>query len=364
MAMCYCGRLATVRTFWTDQNPGRRFYSCPNEASRCRGFLGWLDPPMCPRATVIIPGLLRSKNKLKDEVKQLKATIGKKNFIIFFFIAHLLEGFLVGQMVDAHVQQGFLVGQMVDALVHEGFLMVDALVHEGFLMVDALVHQLHSLQIHCKPLHSIHNIKPMDSPQNYNDEVLDREFWGSILGYQNYGYLSKLHVKGWVTRLMRFRWKEITKNRRPEQLFPWTIMPPQFYDILCETPNHGALPFCIGMKKEYPALWDVDTVYIPIVIEDIHWLLLRVDMRTLEMYVNFTENCDDGVCQTTCIHRLFYSIITRFETLFKSFLDNILFWENCRRDVIPKIKIFGTEVWPQYNGPVGSNSGVFVCMLM
>ncbi|KAD6119021.1 hypothetical protein E3N88_10292 [Mikania micrantha] len=45
-------------------------------AFRCQGFLGWLDPPMCPRATVIIPGLLRSKNKLEDEVKQLKATIG------------------------------------------------------------------------------------------------------------------------------------------------------------------------------------------------------------------------------------------------------------------------------------------------
>ncbi|KAL8197679.1 hypothetical protein R6Q57_024327 [Mikania cordata] len=55
-------------------------------ASRCQSFLGWLDPPMCPRAIVVIPGLLRSKNKLEDEVKQLKATIGKKNFIIFFFI--------------------------------------------------------------------------------------------------------------------------------------------------------------------------------------------------------------------------------------------------------------------------------------
>ncbi|KAL8230303.1 hypothetical protein R6Q57_000081 [Mikania cordata] len=41
-------------------------------------------------------------------------------------------------------------------------------------------------------------------------------------------------------------------------------MPPQFYDILCETPNHGALSFCIGMKEEYSALWDVDTASIGI----------------------------------------------------------------------------------------------------
>ncbi|KAL8209457.1 hypothetical protein R6Q57_006189 [Mikania cordata] len=78
---------------------------------------------------------------------------------------------------------------------------------------------------------------------------LGQEFWGSLLGYQNYGYLSTL-------------WKEITKKCHPEQLFPWTIMPPQFYNILCDTPNHGDLPFSIGMKEEYPALWDVDTVSI------------------------------------------------------------------------------------------------------
>ncbi|KAL8223915.1 hypothetical protein R6Q57_019390 [Mikania cordata] len=58
------------------------------------GGLGWLDPPMCPRATVIIPGLLRSKNKLEDEVKELKATIGKNNFIIFFLIVLVALMFL------------------------------------------------------------------------------------------------------------------------------------------------------------------------------------------------------------------------------------------------------------------------------
>ncbi|KAL8218048.1 hypothetical protein R6Q57_021421, partial [Mikania cordata] len=80
MTMCYCGRLATIRTSWTDQNPGRRFHSCPNQAR------SWLDPPMCPRAIVIILGLLRSKNKLEEELKQLKDTIGKKNTIIFVLI--------------------------------------------------------------------------------------------------------------------------------------------------------------------------------------------------------------------------------------------------------------------------------------
>ncbi|KAD4179919.1 hypothetical protein E3N88_28510 [Mikania micrantha] len=101
------------------------------------------------------------------------------------------------------------------------------------------------------------------------DEEEDMDMWNEDSNELRLGmyFNSKndvicAHVKGWVTRLTRFPWKEITKNRRPEQLFPWTIMTPQFYDILCETPNHGALSFCIGMKEEYPALWDVDTVTI------------------------------------------------------------------------------------------------------
>ncbi|KAF5777957.1 putative transcription factor GRF family [Helianthus annuus] len=28
MKRCSCGRIATIRTSWTDDNPGRRFYSC------------------------------------------------------------------------------------------------------------------------------------------------------------------------------------------------------------------------------------------------------------------------------------------------------------------------------------------------
>ena len=29
MKRCSCGRIAVIRTSWTDDNPGRRFYSCP-----------------------------------------------------------------------------------------------------------------------------------------------------------------------------------------------------------------------------------------------------------------------------------------------------------------------------------------------
>nr|KAJ0203201.1 hypothetical protein LSAT_V11C500271740 [Lactuca sativa] len=71
MVMCFCGREAVVRTSWTSANPGRRFLSCPQKGSRCQ-FLGWIDPPMCARAMLIIPELLRNINKVNYQVARLK----------------------------------------------------------------------------------------------------------------------------------------------------------------------------------------------------------------------------------------------------------------------------------------------------
>ncbi|GJT57134.1 hypothetical protein Tco_0992188 [Tanacetum coccineum] len=58
-------------------NPGRRFYGCPTISPTCVNFLQWFDPPMCQRSVQIIPGLLRSRNELKEiltmvEEKRLK----------------------------------------------------------------------------------------------------------------------------------------------------------------------------------------------------------------------------------------------------------------------------------------------------
>ncbi|CAI9276362.1 unnamed protein product [Lactuca saligna] len=64
-------REAVVRTSWTSANPGRRFLSCPQKGSRCR-FLGWIDPPMCARSMLIIPGLLRNINNVNYQVARLK----------------------------------------------------------------------------------------------------------------------------------------------------------------------------------------------------------------------------------------------------------------------------------------------------
>ncbi|KAL8255144.1 hypothetical protein R6Q59_033365 [Mikania micrantha] len=65
MAFWACGKQAIVRTSWTSINPGRRFFSCPEQI----GFIGWFDLPMFDRSVDIIPGLLKSKNYLHVKVE-------------------------------------------------------------------------------------------------------------------------------------------------------------------------------------------------------------------------------------------------------------------------------------------------------
>ncbi|GJV08867.1 zinc finger, GRF-type containing protein [Tanacetum coccineum] len=66
MPRCARGLEAVIRTPWTNRNPGRRFYGFPTLSLTCVNFLRWYDPPMCQMSVQIIPGLLRSRNKLEE----------------------------------------------------------------------------------------------------------------------------------------------------------------------------------------------------------------------------------------------------------------------------------------------------------
>nr|GMD79742.1 zinc finger, GRF-type [Ipomoea batatas] len=57
----HCDESLNLRTSWTNDNPGRRYWNCGQNkgrgGGRC-GFVRWYDPPMCSRSKTIIPGLL------------------------------------------------------------------------------------------------------------------------------------------------------------------------------------------------------------------------------------------------------------------------------------------------------------------
>ena len=54
--------MALEATAWTSNNAGRRFRTCPDRMCR---FFAWIDPPMCERAKIVIPGLIRRINNLE-----------------------------------------------------------------------------------------------------------------------------------------------------------------------------------------------------------------------------------------------------------------------------------------------------------
>ncbi|GKC67013.1 hypothetical protein Tco_1099611 [Tanacetum coccineum] len=91
MALCFYGLPAVTRTSWTDVNPRHRFLGCPQiEGQRCIYF-GWLDPPMCQRALMIIPGFLRARNRLEaDMVVLVQANRKLKKYLILSWVAFAL----------------------------------------------------------------------------------------------------------------------------------------------------------------------------------------------------------------------------------------------------------------------------------
>ncbi|CAH9067921.1 unnamed protein product [Cuscuta europaea] len=77
--ICACGIPLKMLTSWTDDNPGRRFLTCSTLKGNggCKMF-EWVDPEMCPRSKMIIPGLLRKINKLQVELEEKNAMPKKK----------------------------------------------------------------------------------------------------------------------------------------------------------------------------------------------------------------------------------------------------------------------------------------------
>ncbi|KAH7862532.1 hypothetical protein Vadar_006136 [Vaccinium darrowii] len=56
--ICYCNKVGKVNTSWTTSNPGRRFIGCERYGlPHACGYFIWIDPPMCERSKVVIPGL-------------------------------------------------------------------------------------------------------------------------------------------------------------------------------------------------------------------------------------------------------------------------------------------------------------------
>ncbi|KAK4484040.1 hypothetical protein RD792_011255 [Penstemon davidsonii] len=64
---CSCGFRVRIYTSWTKENPGRRFARCQCLTDERCDYFEWIDPIMCDRSRVIIPGLLSRVNRTEAE---------------------------------------------------------------------------------------------------------------------------------------------------------------------------------------------------------------------------------------------------------------------------------------------------------
>ncbi|PWA74397.1 zinc finger, GRF-type [Artemisia annua] len=88
MVQCWCGQTAVVRTSWTNQNPGRRFYGCCD-------FIDWYDPPMCARSVSIIPSLLRARNAIQATLDDTRREAAKmKKYLILSWMQSMVFAYL------------------------------------------------------------------------------------------------------------------------------------------------------------------------------------------------------------------------------------------------------------------------------
>nr|GEV03655.1 hypothetical protein [Tanacetum cinerariifolium] len=93
MVRCAYGLEAMIRTPWSNQNPGHRFYGCPTFSPTCVNFLRWFDPSTCQRSIQIIPGLLRSRNELEEIIAMVEEK--QRKLLKFLIINWIVFGFYV-----------------------------------------------------------------------------------------------------------------------------------------------------------------------------------------------------------------------------------------------------------------------------
>ncbi|XP_075640185.1 uncharacterized protein LOC142611918 [Castanea sativa] len=88
--MCYCPspqKLVLVVS-WTENNPERRFYGCPNYwVGNKYKFFQWVDDEICERGKVLIPEMRQKILRLQVEVSTCKK---REKFLIVCLILSLI----------------------------------------------------------------------------------------------------------------------------------------------------------------------------------------------------------------------------------------------------------------------------------
>ncbi|KAG8377346.1 hypothetical protein BUALT_Bualt08G0023600 [Buddleja alternifolia] len=102
---CEGHKLAKLYTFWTNENPRRRFHACRKYKQGGCKFFSWHDQAMYSRARVIKLGLLWGMNELEVEVCKLRERTHKlqKKLVLIWVFTFV---FIVGRICPSGYGKG------------------------------------------------------------------------------------------------------------------------------------------------------------------------------------------------------------------------------------------------------------------
>ncbi|KAL8200608.1 hypothetical protein R6Q57_011947 [Mikania cordata] len=135
--------------------------------------------------------------------------------------------------------------------------------------------------------------------------------------------------------MMRVKGANFRKNG-PSGL-RWTILPPEFRDILILKESKFAAIYANGTHELYPPFWEVDYVYIPLCIRYVEdWYLVRINLQTMEL-VQYWPNKGYAKDYRRLIHFPTMGVLPlKFDWL----LDEIKYWKRYDGIFIDKKDIY------------------------
>ncbi|KAE8685736.1 hypothetical protein F3Y22_tig00111095pilonHSYRG00972 [Hibiscus syriacus] len=189
-----------------------------------------------------------------------------------------------------------------------------------------------------------------------NDEMyllLNRSWWGVLLGVEDSGYFDGDHIDAWVSRLLIIR--KLRKNKKNSR---YTIMPAAFHAVHLKNQRDESFSLGNGQAKLYPVWWEVDKVFIP-VLERRHWLLVQLQLPSLKIIV-----------YASMINYISLSylrdIIKRWSSHLAKFLDEINYWTHSGHKKPKKfnVTVVRDETAPQQSLGARGDCGPLVCMCL
>ncbi|KAJ0803105.1 putative Ulp1 protease family catalytic domain, papain-like cysteine peptidase superfamily [Helianthus annuus] len=174
------------------------------------------------------------------------------------------------------------------------------------------------------------------------------EFWRLLLGDDGSGWLSDDHLYGWMIKMYESR-------QRTDR---WTILPPYFQMTVFDCESTRKLKcYFDGSMYPVPRITEVDEVYVPLHIRNLHWFLGVFNLRdeTLTIYDSRLESgtLEKGRTEVICHINFAFDIWLRINGYYADKPLKMSF----------PFKVVYPDKVPQQSGLLG-DCGVWVCIFL